>query len=576
MSAREAGAASSAAHEAPDASAVAFEGRTDAVSAGIAHDEADTALSELRGRRAAAMGRAARARRATATASRDAFGESDEELGADALSRPAGAASRATSRRLRRARGGDGSPGTGGGGHAGPRPAPAQGVPPAPEGVPPVATREEAAITATGATGTPGDARPPRSAAPVREAPRRHGARSRLAALDGREGAGPGRARPRRTGPPRRGWRREAAPPREAMPGTTRAAETARAADKAAYAAGAPATVPIAGILAGAVVAVLAAAMISQAVGSLFGFWDNEASRRASVEGLPPYVTYSMVLAALECQDEYGHPAGCTLAQVIVESGVGDHLSGLATRDNNLFGIKWAPSFASCPEVAGKESWQTREEYGGASVTVVDAFTRFRSYEDCIRFRSRVLLQAGRYSGNEKIRRAIEGRDSDLMAEGLKDAGYATSSSYVDSLKAAMDAYGLRRFDSMSADDLRRAGPAGAASGKGATIVAAAQTQLGTPYVWGGSTPNKALDCSGLTQWCYAQAGIRIPHQSDAQLRAGTMVPLSQAEPGDILWRPGHVAIYIGGDSYIHAPQPGDHVRVGTGISRFTCAVRIQ
>ena len=54
------------------------------------------------------------------------------------------------------------------------------------------------------------------------------------------------------------------------------------------------------------------------------------------------------------------------------------------------------------------------------------------------------------------------------------------------------------------------------------------------------------------------------------------MVPLSQAEPGDILWRPGHVAIYIGGDSYIHAPQPGDHVRVGTGISRFTCAVRIQ
>ena len=61
-----------------------------------------------------------------------------------------------------------------------------------------------------------------------------------------------------------------------------------------------------------------------------------------------------MVEAALECQEEYGHPAGCTIAQIICESGVGDHLSGLAERDNNLFGIKWSPSFAGCPEVTGE------------------------------------------------------------------------------------------------------------------------------------------------------------------------------------------------------------------------------
>ena len=106
------------------------------------------------------------------------------------------------------------------------------------------------------------------------------------------------------------------------------------------------------------------------------------------------------------------------------------------------------------------------------------------------------------------------------------------------------------------------------------TIVAAAYSQLGVPYVWGGSTPGRGLDCSGLTQYCYRQAGIAISHYTESQYSELTHIPLSQAQPGDILYKPGHVAIYIGGDQYIHAPQPGDVVRIASGIHYFTCAVR--
>lgn len=324
------------------------------------------------------------------------------------------------------------------------------------------------------------------------------------------------------------------------------------------------------GVLCGVIAFVLVALVIGQIISALFGFWDAEDKKR-SMEGLPPYITYEMVEEAVRCQEEFGHPAGCTIAQIICESGQGETMSQLATRDHNLFGMKWASSFASAPEVAGKAGWTTQEEYTPGTFTTITAyFTVFKGDVECIRFRSRVFLQASHYSANALIQQAIAERSSDKMAEGLKDAGWATSSAYVDSLKSAMDTYNLRRFDSMSVEDLE----SGALSAD--AVIAAAYSQLGVPYVWGGTTPGVGLDCSGLTQYCYRQAGIAIPRNSEDQAAFGRRVPVSEASPGDILWRPGHVAIYIGDDRYIHEPHSGAACTIASGASHFVSAIKIR
>lgn len=93
-------------------------------------------------------------------------------------------------------------------------------------------------------------------------------------------------------------------------------------------------------------------------------------------------------------------------------------------------------------------------------------------------------------------------------------------------------------------------------------IVNAAYSQLGVNYVWGGTTPNVGLDCSGLTQYCYAQAGISIPRTSQEQSAKGKVV--TNPEPGDICVsnNEGHVAIYIGNGQMIEAPDVGQQVKV--------------
>ncbi len=97
-------------------------------------------------------------------------------------------------------------------------------------------------------------------------------------------------------------------------------------------------------------------------------------------------------------------------------------------------------------------------------------------------------------------------------------------------------------------------------------VVNIAKRYLGAPYRWGASGPN-AFDCSGFTMFVYRQVGVSLPHSSRAQYGAGQRVSRADLKPGDLVFFGSpihHVGIYVGGNSYIHAPHSGSVVKISS------------
>ena len=110
-----------------------------------------------------------------------------------------------------------------------------------------------------------------------------------------------------------------------------------------------------------------------------------------------------------------------------------------------------------------------------------------------------------------------------------------------------------------------------------AVAVQAALSRVGDPYVWGAAGPD-AFDCSGLVMWAYAQAGVYLPHYSGAQYADTTHIPMSELQPGDLVFPadPGqHVAMYIGNGEIVQAPYTGADVQVVPLSSFFVLASRV-
>ena len=131
---------------------------------------------------------------------------------------------------------------------------------------------------------------------------------------------------------------------------------------------------------------------------------------------------------------------------------------------------------------------------------------------------------------------------------------------------------------SRSAGERAQLGNEVPASDRGAAALAAARTQIGKPYVSGGSGPN-SYDCSGLTQWAYAQAGVSITRTTYTQQNDGTKIGRSQLRPGDLVFfnNLAHVALYMGNGVIVHAPKPGAFVREESmsTVGSFQFGVRV-
>lgn len=205
--------------------------------------------------------------------------------------------------------------------------------------------------------------------------------------------------------------------------------------------------------------------------------------------------------------------------------------------------------------------------------------------------------------------RHLSGRDTALLrelgsAQTRLDAARRTADRHVSDIKKITGDLGAkkRRLEKLIAA-LRRELPSTGAtpdpgtaphitgSGTAARAARAALSQLGTPYSWGGGTASgpsygiaqganiKGYDCSGLTLYAYAQAGITLPHYTGAQFQRGRHVSESELKPGDLVFFYSdlrHEGMYIGHGEMINAPQTGDVVKIAPIAGRpFAGAVRL-
>ena len=219
-------------------------------------------------------------------------------------------------------------------------------------------------------------------------------------------------------------------------------------------------------MLAFLLVAVLAISLIVGVILSLIGgFLDQQP---ATGHGLPPFVTEDMMEAFFAVQEESGIPVSTGVAQLIAESGFGLYgpggdngqgLSQLAYEYKNLFGIKY---FSGDQYAIGGVDMSTGEQTGNGNTTITAAFSVYPDYGACIRQRGWMLSREPYAS---KVAPYLNQNDKNYTKEaargfvnGIRAAGWATDSAYVEKCIQHMDNYNLYRFDNMTYEEYQKSG----------------------------------------------------------------------------------------------------------------------
>jgi cell wall-associated NlpC family hydrolase len=208
------------------------------------------------------------------------------------------------------------------------------------------------------------------------------------------------------------------------------------------------------------------------------------------------------------------------------------------------------------------DQMQVMQRVNGINKTLLNEVTRYKSE---VSHRQALLAK------QLKTVRAQQAAAAD--AKRRVQAALDRQQNYIDNLKASIQ----RIIDERAAAAERAAAttvstgaslgdvPAPPSSTLGGQAVAIAEQYLGVPYVWGGASPD-GFDCSGLTMFVYGQLGVSLPHNAAAQYSMLPSVPVSDLEPGDLVffYGLGHVGIYIGGGMMIHAPHTGTVVQISS------------